>query len=179
MKNNQVAYVAGGIAIAAALIAGTFFYLNSTQPMLPYGNPAYGLSFEYPESYQLGEAEVGGRHVITLVDKAFLAASTTASEGPTSISVEIFPNTRNLTPSEWVKATPASNFVLSPDGTLASSTQAGKEAVAYLWDGLYRGESYVFSQRESIYMFSVTYMDTDDRIRRDFVRLLKSVQFTE
>lgn len=171
---NNIKYILGG-AVLVALIAGAFFYLNAV-PSVPYANAEFGISFSYPESYRLDERDTGGRHVITLVDKEFLAASTTASEGPTSITVEIFPNTNELSPSEWVKATPASNFALS-SGTLASSMQSGTEAVAYLWDGLYRGESYVFSQNGNIYMLSVTYMDAGDRIRKDFVRLLKSVQF--
>ena len=50
--DNNTKYVIGAVAIAAALVAGAFFYLNAV-PSIAYTNAEYGISFSYPESYQL------------------------------------------------------------------------------------------------------------------------------
>jgi len=174
MDRNLIISIAALIVIA---LGGYMLYqsiaaqnANKTE----FSSTEHAVAFAYPEHYILNERDEGERHTITLLEQA---PDPNASEGPPAITVDIFPNTEGLTASDWVERTPASNFQLSPDGTLASSTVGGSEAVAYVWDGLYRGESYVFTHENRIYMLSVTYLDADDQIREDFTELLQSLRF--
>lgn len=165
------------IGAAVAISLGAYAFLGGLKqvPMQAYANAEYDISFEYPQTYSLEERDTAGRHTIVIADKEALAEAPQNGEGPTAITVDIFDNPKRQTPSVWVRSDQASNFQLS-DGTLASSTVSGKESVAYLWDGLYRGESYVFTHKDNILMFSVTYLTPQDQIKKDFTNLLKSLK---
>lgn len=168
-------YAAAAVLIIAAVAVGLYAYGEFSVPKLSYQSDEYGISFSYPDTYALSEQHVEGRHTIVLADKETLAAAPQNGEGPTTITFDVIDNPQNLAPSAWVKADTASNFQLSPDGTLASTTRDGAEAVAYVWDGLYRGESYVFDHGERLVMASVTMLEQGDRIKKDFERILRSL----
>lgn len=173
--NKNYLYAAGVVLVAAAIAVALYSAGQFGTPKLAYESAEYGISFSYPETYALEERDAEGRHTIVLADKAALAAAPQNGEGPTAITFDIIQNTDNLAPSAWVKANPASNYQLSPDGTLASSTRDGAEAVAYVWDGLYRGESYVFSHGKDIVMATVTMLEPSDRIKKDFEAILRTL----
>lgn len=145
-----------------------------------YENAAYGIRFSYPNSYVISEREEGtgerAHHVIVLMDKEDAANIPQNGEGPTTINIDIFGNGVDKLPvTQWINNTSSSNFKLSPDQVLASTTVAGTEGLSYIWDGLYRGESTVIAHKSDIIMFSVTYMDSTDAIRDDYRALLASV----
>jgi hypothetical protein len=148
-----------------------------------YENATYGLRFSYPDTYVLSERDEPGsalrmHHSITLMDKTAAANIPQGGEGPTTITIDIFGNgIDKQSVDQWIKNTSKSNFKLSPDQTLSTTTIDSLSARSYTWDGLYRGESSVLSKGDNIYMFSVTYMDTLDRIRDDFAALLSTVKF--
>ncbi len=173
MNTKQMYYV-GALAAVVIIVGGFFGYRAFSVPMSDFANAEYGISFQYPSSYAVDEHHFADRHTIVLMDKVALAAAPENGEGPTSITFDVFKNPRDLTPSEWVKTNSASNFQLS-NGALASTTQAEAEAVAYLWDGLYRGESYVFGNEDDIVMASVTMLEPADRIRKDFEHILRTL----
>jgi len=168
-------YAAGAVLVVAAVAVGLYAYGEFSVPKLSYQSAEYGISFSYPDTYALNEQHVEGRHTIVLADKEALAAAPENGEGPTAITFDIIMNPDNLAPSQWVKDNPLSNYQLSPDGTLASSTRDGTEAVAYVWDGLYRGESYVFDHGEDIVMASVTMFELTDQIKKDFEGILRTL----
>lgn len=172
-------YTAAAVLATAAVAVGVYAYGEFSVPKLSYQSDEYDISFRYPETYALSEHDVEGRHTIVLVDKEALAAASLSNqnpgEGPTTITFDVIDNSENLAPSAWVKADSASNFQLSPDGTLASSTRDGAEAVAYVWDGLYRGESYVFDHGSRLVMATVTMLEPTDTIKKDFERILRSL----
>ncbi len=164
-----------GAALAIIVIAGGFYaYKTLSTPMQSYTNAEYGISFNYPATYALNEYSYADRKTIVLADKEALAQAPQNGEGPTSITFDIIKNPTGLSSSEWVRQNSASNFQLATGG-LASTTQAGIEAVAYMWDGLYRGESYVFGNDADIVMASVTMLETTDQIRKDFERILRTL----
>lgn len=148
-----------------------------------YENATYGLRFSYPDTYVVTERDEPGsalrmHHSITLMDKTAAANIPEGGEGPTTITIDIFGNgIDKQSVDQWIKNTSISNFKLSPDQMLATTTVDGVSARSYTWDGLYRGESTVLSKGDNIYMFSVTYMDTLDHIRDDFAALLSAVKF--
>jgi hypothetical protein len=83
---------------------------------------------------------------------------------------------KGLDTETWIQQTPSSNFGLSVDKEMHDATVGGAPAIAYTWDGLYRGNSFVFAHKGNIVVASVTYLTTDDRILRDFTGVLKSVR---
>ncbi len=156
------------------VLVGLGLYLAGRQPDAPgtssplaaeYRNDAYGVSFSYPEGYVLQEGEHGSAHrahyAVTLIREED-SAPRENSEGPTAISVDIYQN--NLDQQQlvsWLKGTNDSNFKLS-DGTYASTTVDGVEAVQYRWSGLYEGETTAFRHNGNIIAVSVTYITPQD-----------------
>lgn len=146
-----------------------------------YSNTASGITFSYPVSYVLTEYERGNpaereHHAIVLTRKADAANIPENGEGPPSITIDIFGNgIDNVSVDTWIRNTSASNFKLSPDTVLSTTTLAGQAALSYIWDGLYRGKSVVRAHDSHIFMLSVTSIDTSDPINDDFVALLSSV----
>ncbi len=153
--------------------------------MSTYRSVTYGISFEYPNSYELQEREVGNaeraHYSIVLIDKEALANIPQNGEGPPTINVDIFQNNLDKTPIEtWIRGTNYSNFKLSPDGVLASTTIAGKPAFSYVVDGLYRSDAIVFAHpgragKNNIIMLSVGSLTPKDRIRKDFENVVASI----
>lgn len=149
--------------------------------MQHYSNPSFGIAFSYGDSYVLSEHESGNQgerehHTIVLMEKTDASDMPVNGEGPPTITIDIFGNGIDKLPAEtWIQNTSASNFKLSPDGVLATTSAAGMNAYTYTWDGLYRGRSVVFAHGTNVFMLSVTSIDTSDRIREDFSTLLSSL----
>lgn len=177
MHKDQKNLVYGASALAVVLVVAAAFFVVRTMsvPMVSFSNAEYGISFEYPENYELTEHHVTGRHTIVIADKVALGEAPQNGEGPTSITFDIFENAEGLSPEEWVRTNNQSNFQLSPDGNLATSAEGDAESVAYVWDGLYRGESYVFENGEDIVMASVTMLSPEDQIKIDFEKILRTL----
>ncbi|MBI4079753.1 hypothetical protein HY414_00805 [Candidatus Kaiserbacteria bacterium] len=145
-----------------------------------YAAPLYGISFEYPRTYLLREKEVGDaerRHYsIVLADAEALRNLPQNGEGPPAITIDVFQNNLDqLSIEEWVRGMSFSNYKLSPDGLIASTSVAGVPALSYTWDGLYRGLSSVFAHKDNILMFSVSFFSLDDQILTDFNRVLSGL----
>ena len=165
------------IAIIVAIGIGIYIYaawFHESAVGSSYTNPDYGVSFNYPDSYRLEERDSAGRHTLVLIDEQIHVPP--ESDGPMAITLDIFHNSARQSVIDWVRGTKESNFNLTPDGRLVSTSVGTKEALRYIWDGLYRGESYALSNRDNILVFSVTFNSPDDRIRSDFLQMLSSVQ---
>jgi hypothetical protein len=149
--------------------------------MRHFESALFGVSFSYPDTYVLTERDPNGsaeraHHVITLTDRVAAANVPENSEGPTVITVDIFGNSADKLDSlTWIKNTSLSNYKLSTDQRVATTTLAGTEAYMYTWNGLYPGESTVLAHGPDILMLSVTYMEPTDHIRDDFRSLLMSL----
>lgn len=148
-----------------------------------YENAQFGISFNYPDNYVLSEQDIGNQgervhHALSLMKKSDTINIPLNGEGPTAITLDIYGNGIDKQGIEhWIRNTSASNFKLSANQVLSTSTVSGVMAYAYTWDGLYRGDSVVLSKGQNIYMFSVTYMDSAAPIRDDFAALLASIKF--
>ena len=171
--------VLGIVIILALLITGAFFYggnllmppqQEATNQNL-YANGVYGIAFQYPSRYLLAEQEVeAGHYTITLIEEAD-AVLPENGEGPTAITIDIYEGNDLLT--DWL-ATANSNFNLG-DGTHASTSVSGTEALSYRWSGLYEGETTAFLHNGNVIAVSVTYMSREDTIRADYYALLASL----
>ncbi|MBI4093585.1 hypothetical protein HY417_01355 [Candidatus Kaiserbacteria bacterium] len=175
-----------GILVLIVVLAGVYLWFGAsteapqTVERETFDSATYGISFKYPSTYALQEREIGDGHryhyAITLIDKKALANIPQNGEGPPVIAIDIFQNNLDqLSIEEWVRGTSFSNFKLSPDGRIASTSIASVPALLYAWDGLYLGESMVFSHRDNIVMLSVTSLAREDKIREDYFNLRRTV----
>lgn len=186
--------ILGSIVVLLILIGGYVFIFKGNETSAPtlapqdtskiYSNADYGISFTYPETYVLTERALGNgerfHHNITLMDREAAANISQNGEGPTAITIDFIQNDiEKLSIKDWINNDSRSNFKLSPDGELISTTIAGKEALTYTWDGLYRGHSIVFTHKDAIVMYSVTYMTLDDHIVSDSIDIFESIEFLE
>ncbi|MDP3646110.1 MAG: hypothetical protein Q8R25_03410 [bacterium] len=142
-----------------------------------YTNAVYGISFQYPDTYEISEREAGdahrGHYAITLTRKADLPPPQNG-EGPPTVSIDIHQNDiDNMSLLGWLLGTNAGNFKLS-DGTYASTTISGREAVRYRWSGLYEADAVAFLHNDWFVTISGTYLDPNDSIRRDFQTVVSS-----
>lgn len=146
-----------------------------------YTSERYGITFSYPAAYELSERDAPGsamreHHIITLMRTADLPAPE-GGEGPPSISIDIYQNNLDSQTTEgWIRGSSDSNFKLSQEQRLASTTIDGKPALSYRWSGLYEGTTIALAQLDWIYAFSVMYLEPGETIVQDFVVLRDSVR---
>jgi hypothetical protein len=159
-------------------------HVTSTATSSVYANSVYGISFQYPSKYVLEEKKLndaqGKRTVLTLItksDKELLAQIQGPSEGPTSITFEIYEGAaKKQGVGTWVRTNKASNFDLSKSKQYASTSVQSIEAVAYSWDGLFAANTVVFPYRDNIVKATMTYITTQDAIWRDFGTIIQSIK---
>ncbi|GEM_PF-881252 len=184
MKKSISILVVGIVALGMGFMVASGRFSKPDEKLLVkvnvYQNEQFGLSFSYPDRYVVTEKEVGDAHrrhySIVLIEKVNIKVSKNG-EGPTAITVDMYQN--NLDKQSivsWLKNSNESNFKLS-DGKYASTTVDGGEAIHYKRSGLYEGETVALDYEDSILAFSVTYLTLEDRIRKDFEEVLKSVKF--
>lgn len=153
--------------------------------MTYYESPDYLISFSYPDTYVLtqhGEefsnSNDVNRRTIVLMNKIAASQMPENGEGPTVITIDIFQsNVHTQTLEELIRTHPALNFQLSLDQRLTATTLAGRPALSYSWDGLYRGYSIATGHSIYYYIFSVTTLEQSDQIRADFDAVLETVRF--
>jgi hypothetical protein len=180
-----------GFLVLALFAGGAYAYFArdvstenprvSSGQLQTYVNTDYGTSFQYPENYVVEGRNTGNgereRYTVTLMDRAAAENIPQNGEGPTAITVDIFQNDLDeQTPENWIKNNNNSNYKLSPDGVLTPTAVDGSPAFAYGWDGLYLGNSIVFSHSGNIVMLSVTFLTPDDVILGDFAVVVASMQ---
>ena len=150
-----------------------------------YDAPEFGLMFEYSSKYMVWEEDMGtanrGHYHIDLLEdtpqnRALKEGMSPGSEGPTSISIDIFQNNLDKTKLvDWLKGNSNSNFKLS-DGTYEEITLAGTKALFYKHSGLYEANAFVLAHNGNIIKFTATYLSPDDPIISDFSSLLSSLE---
>jgi hypothetical protein len=189
-----IRWILGAIIAIALIIAAVYaLHLPQTQPqtsintptvearpLKTFYNPTYGIALNYPDNYAVQEHDATGaqkHHSIIIGDKTALSNPPANSEGPPAMTIDIYDNPTHQTPEKWIKNNSFSNYKLSQNTTLATTTVATIPAFAYPWDGLYRSTSIVFPQKDKIYMLSVGYNSPDDQIRKDFAEVVASIQF--
>lgn len=164
-----------------AVTRGTPFSVTST--LIEYSNADLGISFSYPDSYVVEERDLSTaqrKHAsIILTGKADLPAPQNG-EGPPTINVDAYQNDlEHYTLDTFIRATSFTNFKLSQDGFVASTTIRGASAGAFAWSGLYEGRTVIVIRDTWVYTFSVTYLTANDQIVSDFERILATVTLPE
>ncbi len=186
MKKNLIL---AAILIVVLVVASYLAYVFRPQPApdtlgTRYQSAAYDLSFTQPEGYYLVERQVGTLErpqlALVLVEDTqenrdvLNGIATTPREGPTAISIDVYPNTDKRSAEEWMRQD--TNWTIR-SSELTPITIAGIPGVSYTWSGLYEGRTSIVTSGTHAYVFSVTWMTREDRILTDFETLLQSVRF--
>lgn len=185
MKKTNI-YTIAIITFLIILLAvgGWIFYRkNHADDVATYMNPAYGISFQYPERYTLTETPMEGGTVVTILEKNIEIPRN--GEGPTAITVSMYRDAPAAkggpSGSEiWITTSSSSNFNLSSMTTPGATQVGNQDGYLYTWDGLYQGTTVVTEHEGNIIAFAVTYDgETDMEKREAFTDLIASVEFME
>ena len=174
--------ILGGVLIVVLLFVITWQVKKDSEKVYPTDD--IGVEFTYPEYYfyEEREEEDGSRVVVLTEDteesRALREGTTTpAREGPVAITIQRFENPDELTAEEWVKSNAQrSNFSVS-SGVFTEIEVDGEPGERYAWSGLYEGNSVAVAREKDLFLFTVTFLTYEDKIREDFEALLKSVSF--
>ncbi len=138
-----------------------------------------GVSFKYPDSYELASHTVGTSErqwdVLVLLPKGYVAPQ--GGEGPPAITMSVFQNPEALGLEAWVKGDARSNYKLSQDGAMTAGRVGGEEALFYNHSGLYEFDAVAVKHDGKIFLFEAGFDDQANPIRSDFSNLIKTVQF--
>lgn len=178
------------LGIFAALVAvlliwhGFFHHMDmpiSAPELLQYSSED-GVQFLYPSNYVLRSRTEGTPErqwdILVLMDKEDAAHIPENSEGSPVMIVSVFANPEKESLEQWVRGDARSNYKLSRDGSIASTTIGGEPGVTYQFSGLYEFDAVAVEHGDKIFLFEVSWMQTTDQIRRDFGKLMSSVTFT-
>jgi hypothetical protein len=198
MYSRRNTFILIAAAVLVALVVGYISYMvhraepastemtqttdNTPVTALLYTSDTYGIAFNYPSSYALTQKDVRAdtankivaHHNITLTNTS--AQTPNNGEGPTAITLDIYPNPKNGLIQDWIKNTDASNYKLAVDSNMQNAMIGGTAAYAYTWSGLYYGNNFVFSHKNYIIMASVTYLTTGDAILNDFTQIMSTLK---
>ncbi len=193
------------VSITIIILVGFLFYRTNTSAPLPATEDAQNIFPETPKAQMmpLNELEVEGIHAsypsrlykkriasssqnlltsILLIEDTetnrniIEGKSEIPTEGPTSITIDVFNNSEKLPVGTWYQGVPTWSVHTSPYKKIILG---GKEAVEFEWSGLYEGRTIVITQGETAYVFSVTWIDKDDQLIKDFEALLSSLVFSK
>lgn len=180
--------------ILLAGIAGTQYYLkrinteeivieNREEEKVPqfktFKSDKYGFSFSYPDDYVLTDKEVGDSNrrynAVVLIHKND-AAPRPNGEGPTAITIDVYPNIEGQTVLEWLTFSNQSNYNLKK-APYAPTSLGGEPGITYKWSGLYEGQTVAFNYEDFIVAMSVTYFEESDKIVKDFEKVKSTFSF--
>lgn len=177
------------IIIAIIIVAVGGYYAVKTNKKVVSGETTtfsskeLGFEFNYktgPEGYVLGEmtpaTQDGLLKTITLTPtKEVQVTQPQGGEGPATITMYVFENTKKQQPSVWLLEHKNYSGVQKSEPT--EYVVGGANAVRYPADGLYASDNVVVAHGGFIYMFVGNYMDANSQIKKDFQPLLDSVRF--
>ncbi|HMO78107.1 MAG TPA: hypothetical protein PKA42_03115 [Candidatus Paceibacterota bacterium] len=99
------------------------------------------------------------------------------SDGPPTISVQVYRNSKNLTVDQWIKEAPGASNINLALSEVATTTVSGRLAYQYRADGLYATDYYVFGVGDYIYLFTAAYSTGESPLILDLQTLLESLNF--
>lgn len=186
MKKTNI-YTVSILVFVGVMLVALGFYLsqkNDGTGTETYANQSYGISFTYPEDYELAETSapdgITGTVITITEDKVALPRN---GEGPTAITVSMYDGAATTSMQSlpaWIRTSPYSNFNLSSQTEPGITQVGGQDGYLYTWDGLYQGTTVVTEHAGNIIVFSVTYDGETDLEKRDaFTDLVASVRFSD
>ncbi len=179
------------IIIIAVLLLGGFVYLKDTKKepvndMAVYSNTELGFEFTYrsgPNGYVVEDhtpAQNSGDLIKTIVliqttDKE--NPNREGGEGPATINVEIFKNTKNRQAGVWAMENATYSNYNVKFNEPKELVVGGANAIEYKADGLYTSNNIVVAHGGYIYDFKGMYLDENSNLSLDFLPLVNSIKF--
>lgn len=167
----------------SAVATSTGSGIASKASMIPYSNTKYGIAFQYPSDLYIKEREVGTaakpQLSITLVRDTqenrdlINGKSKTATEGPVSITIDVYMNPENLVAREWVSK--ATNWSMATKEAVPIKV-GDRNGMTFSWSGLYEGKTIVLTEGMRAYVLAVTWMDPQEQIIRDMAMILHNIE---
>jgi hypothetical protein len=156
-----------------------------------YRDPQLGFRFEYPKAsfdgYILSTPPHGNEEALDFEEAVILThksdydsmlTSTDAREGPPTISILVYANTKKQTARAWANAQKAISNINLATSEISETSLSGAKGIRYNTDGLYPAEVLVVTQHSYVYVLSATYVDDFSPTKEDFIPFLKTVAFT-
>lgn len=177
---GAVAYLFSGYLVSRLDGTGGVLAPAESDPNVRYASPELGLSFMYPEQryeVRVHRSTVGTETWSVLILTPQGAVPQAGSEGPPAVTIQAIPNLTDIPLETWIREDQRSNFGLSPDGLLAPTVVGGRMGLAYRHSGLYETDAVVVAHNNTMYVFAAGWLTAEDDMRRDFTRLLETVEF--
>ncbi|MEN9552072.1 MAG: hypothetical protein RI935_449 [Candidatus Parcubacteria bacterium] len=143
-----------------------------------------GVSFLYPAAYgemmkSESNAQPGQPNIVIFENtdsaKAFFSnTATVPGEAPPTITLHVYQKTSTEDTDTFLRK--ASPYIFSK-GAGRPIVLNNKEALSYTWDGLYKGDSVAFTRGDTVYLFSVTYITTNDPIVKAYENIVNQLEF--
>lgn len=188
MKSKITAqHVAFAGLVAAVLVAG-WYVLDAEDASAPtiekesdasstFASPELNFAFSYPDAYALEKREIEIDGVLatylTLTPRG--VAVPAAGEGPTGLTVAVFPNPRGVGLADWLQSMNNAGVVPTSGWDFAEAVVDGKDALAYTSTGLYESDNVAVSHKGAVYVFSGTWLTREDQTLKDLDMLIRSV----
>jgi hypothetical protein len=190
MMRNKALFV---VAVIALLAGGYFLFsqylvsrLDGTggvsapagSDLEQYDSPALGVSFTYP--FARYDIQTPAEGTVVLVPEGYVPPQ--GGEGPPAITITSVAVDPSTDLESWIRTDKRSNFYLSADQKLAGGPThelvGGEPGFMYRYSGLYENMAIATKHSSKIYVFNVSWSDSQDLIRKDFTELISSVKFT-
>lgn len=181
--------------VVILVLVGGYFLLNiekdSTNQSLDknlttYSSAELGIEFSYrpgPTGYVLEEITPVGSD-LNLVRTIILKQTVDADreqplggEGPATIAINIFKNTKKQWPAVWAEENIQFSNINLKTGTPSEVVVGEANAIRYMADGLYASDNVVVAHGENMYVLSGMFIDADSQLRKDFSPIVESIKF--
>ncbi len=160
-----------------------------TPVLSTYTDSTYHLAFMYPggrEGYMIVEPEVGSdidglRKIIVLQNAEAQAQANNSpanGESAPTITILILENTNKQDPRAWAEAHTLYSNIGLLTGDIASIRIDDTDAIRFMADGLYASEITIVAYGSYIYIINGAYIDAESSLRRDYVSLVNSLNFS-
>lgn len=151
-----------------------------------YSNSEVGIKFDYktgPSGYVAQESNPidtkSGlfKSIVLIQSKDAESDRPVGGEGPATITIQIFKNTKKQWPQNWADDNVQYSNINLKTGNVSEAVVGGANAIRYMADGLYASENFIVAHGDFIYQISGMFINEDSDLRRDFIPLINSIQF--
>lgn len=182
------------LVVILVLVGGYFLLSIDKDPtnqsldknLTTYSSAELGIEFSYrpgPTGYVLEEVtpvDASQNLLRTIILKQTMDAEKEqplGGEGPATIAINIFKNTKKQWPAVWAEENIQFSNINLKTGTPSEVVIGGANAVRYMADGLYASDNVVVAHGENIYVLSGMFIDVDSQLRKDFSPIVESIKF--
>lgn len=176
-----------GLVLIGFGVYGIFIKKDNSENVTKYSNNDYSFEFDYQkgkEGYVLKEVIPSEENsqilkTIILIPSEYENQIPDASEGPPTISISIFKNVNNLSPELWAIITEKYSNINLKLGEINQTTIGENKAIVYVADGLYATDTIITTRGSYVYMLNGMFIDSNSKLREDFINLVKTFKFVD